>query len=104
IRIEERIDFELGKSDLRPQSVRIVEAVAAVLLREPGVRKVEVQGHTDNVGGTAANLALSQARAEAVVEQLVKAGVDRSRLVAKGYGEAVPLFSNRTSQGRDQNR
>ncbi len=104
IKITERIDFELGKADLRPQSVRLVDAVAEVLLAETGVRKVEVQGHTDNVGGTAANLALSEARARAVVDRLVEKGVDRGRLVAKGYGEALPLFSNRTPQGREQNR
>ena len=82
----------------------MLDAVVRVLLREPTLLRLEVQGHTDNVGSDKVNLTLSQERAEAVVSYLVAAGVEPSRLVAKGYGEMAPMFTNKTAKGRDQNR
>jgi outer membrane protein OmpA-like peptidoglycan-associated protein len=65
---------------------------------------VQVQGHTDNRGDSAQNLALSQQRAEAVVQWLVNAGVDAGRLEAKGFGDARPIVPNLTPGNRSQNR
>jgi OOP family OmpA-OmpF porin len=65
---------------------------------------VEIRGYTDSVGPASYNLELSQRRAEAVKQYLVNAGIDPSRLVAKGYGEADPIASNKTPEGRAQNR
>ncbi|MCB9688794.1 MAG: OmpA family protein [Alphaproteobacteria bacterium] len=104
IKIGERIEFETGKAEIRPESRRIVDGVADLLKRETGVTRIEVQGHTDNVGSDRSNLTLSQERAQAVVDYLESKGIDGRRLVAKGYGESLPLFSNRTAQGREQNR
>jgi outer membrane protein OmpA-like peptidoglycan-associated protein len=63
-----------------------------------------VGGHTDNTGSAAANMALSQRRADAVRDALVKDGVDSAMLTTKGYGETKPVASNDTPEGRLQNR
>ncbi len=65
---------------------------------------IEIGGHTDNTGDAAANVALSQARADAVRNALLKAGVDPANLVAKGYGSAQPVASNDLLEGRFRNR
>ena len=65
---------------------------------------VEVGGHTDNVGSAASNLKLSQERAEAVKEFLINQGIDSSRIVARGYGQTVPVAENSTPVGRSKNR
>ena len=65
---------------------------------------LEIAGYTDNTGDAALNLALSQKRAEAVREALIKYGADPDMLVAKGYGEADPIASNDTAEGRLKNR
>jgi outer membrane protein OmpA-like peptidoglycan-associated protein len=102
--ITERVEFDLGKATLRPSSHRILDQVAKLLVETPAVKKLEVQGHTDNVGSDTGNLKLSQERADSVAAYLAAHGVARDRLTAKGYGEAVPMFSNRTTSGRDGNR
>jgi OOP family OmpA-OmpF porin len=102
--IHERIEFELGSSTLLPESEPVLASVLSILLREPSLTRLEVQGHTDNVGSDEANARLSQSRAETVVQYFVERGVDGARLVAKGYGETSPLFTNKTASGRDKNR
>jgi OOP family OmpA-OmpF porin len=104
IQISDRIEFETGKAELRAVSLPTVDQVASILKDNPGITKVEVQGHTDNVGTEPANLKLSQDRAASVVDYLVSRGIARERLVAKGYGESAPMFSNKTDSGRLQNR
>ena len=66
--------------------------------------KIEISGHTDNVGTESFNELLSQRRADAVVRYLAARGVDRSRLTAKGYGQSIPVESNDTEEGRAANR
>ena len=78
-------------------------ALADVLRRCPGIR-MEIGGHTDSQGRDESNLALSQARAEAVLLALQGRQVDVSGLVAKGYGETVPIADNETEAGREANR
>ena len=65
---------------------------------------VEVQGHTDDRGDDATNMTLSQGRAESVMEYLKGKGIDESRLTAKGYGETMPVATNKTRRGRNENR
>ena len=97
------IFFELGKAELKP--ISYVELNKAVdLMSKNGGMKIEVGGHTDSQGADASNLSLSQKRAEAVVDYMVLAGIDRARLIAKGYGESQPIAENTTKEGRARNR
>lgn len=104
VTIKEMVQFDFGKASLRPDSDPILLEVARVLLSQPTIVSVQIQGHTDNVGTVAANQALSQLRAEAVVEALVARGVPREVLSASGYGPTKPIADNTTEEGRAQNR
>ncbi len=104
ITITQKVNFETGKAKVAPSSFELLEAVAAVLREHGSIVKLEVAGHTDNVGSERYNQRLSQRRAEAVRSFLIEAGIEPERLVAKGYGEAVPLTTNRTESGRAKNR
>lgn len=99
-----KVQFDLGKATLRSESAAILEEVAATLLANKRVVRVEVQGHTDPTGGNVINLALSQKRAEAVVADLVRRGVAPERLVARGYGATRPVAPNDDDEGRALNR
>jgi outer membrane protein OmpA-like peptidoglycan-associated protein len=103
LRIAEHITFASGRAALEARSLHRLDVIAKTLRAQPEIR-IEVQGHTDDAGPAEANLALSQARAEAVVAYLVMRGIAPERLVAKGYGEQVPVTTNRTAGGRDANR
>ncbi len=97
------IFFETGRSELKP--ISYVELSKAVkLLEENPTMIIEIGGHTDSQGSDAANLSLSQKRAQAVVDYLTLAGLNASRLKAKGYGESVPIADNATKKGRAANR
>jgi len=100
----EDIFFDFDKATIRKDSYRIIDEVAASLLANPQIKKVEVQGHTSSEGTEEYNLDLSQRRMENVVQALVERGVERSRLVPKGYGESRPIASNDTEAGREKNR
>ena len=66
--------------------------------------KIEISGYTDNVGSESLNSQLPQGRAQAVVNYWTQKGIAKSRLVAKGYGSTLPIASNNSSSGRQQNR
>ena len=66
--------------------------------------KIEIGGHTDNVGSDADNLKLSQQRAEAIRQYLIKKGIQPARVIAKGYGASEPVADNSTNEGRQNNR
>ncbi|MFI7064757.1 OmpA family protein [Kribbella sp. NPDC050124] len=97
------IIFLSGTSIVNNASKPAVTKAAALLKSCPGIR-VEITGHTDNLGSPASSLPLSERRATAVKETLVRLGVARGRLIANGYGEAFPVASNSTSAGRIANR
>jgi OOP family OmpA-OmpF porin len=99
----EGVNFDNDSANLRPESIAILNHAAATL-KEWGEIKVEVAGHTDSVDSDAYNLRLSQRRAEAVRDYLVRQGVPAERLTAKGYGEASPVADNKTAEGRFKNR
>ena len=73
-------------------------------LQENADLHIEIAGHTDNSGSAALNLQLSNARAKAVVDYIASKGIDKSRLVGKGYGMTKPVASNATKDGMAQNR
>ena len=97
------INFDTGKATIRPDSDRTLDDAAAALKAAPNL-KVEVGGHTDNVGTPQANEKLSGERAQAVMAALVKRGVAANRLTAKGYGQSAPIADNRIEDGRAKNR
>jgi len=97
------VNFETGKADLLSSSFRILESTVKGLQKYDSVR-VEISGHTDNVGGLEYNDKLSQARAESVRNYLIKKGIAESRITAVGYGYSRPRASNNTPQGKAQNR
>ncbi|MBI5017662.1 MAG: OmpA family protein [Deltaproteobacteria bacterium] len=96
--------FDTGKAEIKPESAQAIGEVGKLLKAEAGL-KVFVVGHTDGVGGVDANLKLSQARAEAVVQALVRDhGIAAARLLAHGSGPFAPVATNDTDEGRAKNR
>ena len=80
------------------------ESEIAKLVQQNADLKLRVEGHTDNQGNAATNQALSEKRAQAVVDYLVRAGLPASRFTAVGYGSARPVATNDTDEGKAQNR
>ena len=97
------IFFDLNKYELKPQSQVELDDVVQLLKDNPTV-KIQINGHTDNTGKPADNLALSENRARAVVTWLVSKGIAASRLSFKGLGDTRPVADNATETGRAQNR
>ncbi len=95
--------FETAKYDIKPESEVELDKVVQFLQENPTV-KIQLEGHTDNVGAAADNEKLSSARAYAVVNYLVRKGIKGTRLVAKGFGASKPIADNKTEEGRSQNR
>jgi outer membrane protein OmpA-like peptidoglycan-associated protein len=100
----EGVKFDFNKATLRPESYHILTEAAKILKNHPEI-KVELQGHTDSVGSDSYNMELSDARANAVRDYLIKIhNIAPSRLFATGYGETRPVATNGTEEGRAQNR
>ena len=97
------VEFEVGKSELTPRGQQILDEMVVSLLKLKS-QKLEVIGHTDDQGLPANNLALSQARAEAVKAYFASKGLDASLISASGAGSNRPLVSNTTGEGRARNR
>jgi OOP family OmpA-OmpF porin len=97
------INFDTDKAAIRADGKPAVDEIAALLKKESALR-LSVEGHTDNVGDKARNLALSRERAQAVVQALVGDGIDGARLVAAGHGSDKPLADNGSDEGRAKNR
>lgn len=101
--IKERINFATGKSTILPDSFAVLDDVVAVLTDYPNL-KIEIGGHTDNVGDDTLNQRLSKGRADAVFEYLLAKGVAAPRMITVGYGETRPVDTNMTETGRLNNR
>jgi OmpA-OmpF porin, OOP family len=99
----DRLLFATGSATLEPQSSEQLHNIAAILKAYPRTH-LTIGGYTDNTGDAAQNLKLSQDRADNVTAELVRLGVAKDRLVAKGYGEEHPVGDNTTEAGRAQNR
>ena len=104
IEILERIYFRTNKAIILSRSFPVLENVANVLKGHQEIRKIMVEGHTDDRGSARYNKDLSQRRADAVVAFLVRAGVAAERLESVGHGEERPITSNRSKSGRAKNR
>ena len=99
----EDCNFETGKADLEEDSYKVLDELVAYLNRKDDER-IELGGHTDNVGTAKSNLILSEARANTVRTYLLSKGIDPNRVTAKGYGFSVPVETNKTEEGRAHNR
>lgn len=97
------IFFDLNSDKILVKSFSSLNEVALILRNNPALR-LFVEGHSDNIGNPSYNLALSQKRAEAVKDYLVKQGIDISRMSAIGFGQERPIADNKTAAGKAQNR
>jgi outer membrane protein OmpA-like peptidoglycan-associated protein len=97
------IFFNSGKFDLLPESIVELEKLIGLLKENPSL-KIQINGHTDNVGKDADNLILSEARAKSVIAYLIAKGIPDTRLSFKGFGASVPIAKNDTEEGRAMNR
>jgi outer membrane protein OmpA-like peptidoglycan-associated protein len=102
--LRRQIIFATGSEEILPASEPVLVEVADVMLRNPELELIEIQGHTDNSGSPEVNMQLSQQRAEAVRRWLVDHGVEPGRLRAKGYGPTHPIAPNITAYHRARNR
>jgi outer membrane protein OmpA-like peptidoglycan-associated protein len=102
--VSQGILFATGKAELQPESRPVLKEIASTM-QKYGDLKILIEGHTDNAGGAATNLALSDQRAAAVKAALVaQFGLDGARITTKGFGDTKPVGPNATALGRAQNR
>ena len=104
VTIKQQIQFESAKAEILPVSFYILDEVIDLLIRNPQLKAVRIEGHTDDVGGPAFNQTLSESRAMSVQKYLVEHGVDAERLQAQGFGLSKPLSPNTSEAGRAKNR
>jgi outer membrane protein OmpA-like peptidoglycan-associated protein len=95
--------FDTGKYDLRSAARERLAKLSGIVLAHPGL-KLEIEGHTDSIGGDEFNQKLSEQRAEAVREYLIEQGLPSNNLTARGFGKTIPVASNQTPEGRQKNR
>jgi outer membrane protein OmpA-like peptidoglycan-associated protein len=97
------IFFDVNKYQLKPESTAELDKIVQLLRDNPGVR-IQISGHTDNVGKDADNLQLSKDRAQSVVKYLVTKGIAQERLSSQGFGATQPIDTNNTEEGKAKNR
>jgi outer membrane protein OmpA-like peptidoglycan-associated protein len=100
----DKVLFKLGAKAIEGEGALLLQQIGKILLAHPEITLLTIAGHTDDTGPAALNRKLSQARADAVRDYLVKQGVEPQRLAAKGYGPDQPLAPNDTAEGRKENR
>ena len=99
----DNVFFDSGKSILKPESFKELDELVKYMQQQKS-ESIEIAGHTDNVGDAAGNKKLSEDRANAVKNYLIKKGIETARVVAKGYGDTEPIADNADEKGRKQNR
>jgi outer membrane protein OmpA-like peptidoglycan-associated protein len=105
IEFKEKIQFEVNKSVIKAESNSLLHDIAEVIKKNPQVKKISIEGHASAEGDAKANKKLSDDRAKAVMDYLVKKeSVEASRLTAKGWGEEKPIADNATEEGKEKNR
>ncbi|MBP5456797.1 MAG: OmpA family protein [Paludibacteraceae bacterium] len=97
------IQFETGKATIKKASNPILDKIVEIMNNHPNI-KLEIAGHTDNVGKPEKNQKLSEDRANAVKEYMVKKGIDAGRMTAQGFGQDKPVADNKTKAGKAENR
>jgi outer membrane protein OmpA-like peptidoglycan-associated protein len=104
IAISEKVQFELDKAVIKPESFSLLDEVATVIKANPHIKRIAIEGHASAEGEEVKNLRLSDDRAKAVMFYLIGRGVNKAELQAKGYGETRPIASNANEAGREKNR
>jgi outer membrane protein OmpA-like peptidoglycan-associated protein len=104
ILILEQVQFDVDRSTIKKVSDGLLDEVAGVLKDHPEIKRIEVQGHTDNTGSAVHNKVLSGARADAVLKALTRRGIKPNRLTSKGFGQEKPIADNATDAGKQKNR
>ncbi len=107
ITITDKVFFDTGKATIKKESKKLLDEVAETLLKNEFIKKVSIEGHTDNTGDKDKNQKLSEDRAASVVAYLVEDGVEEERLTSKGFGQTKPLVDGEeadTDEGRAKNR
>ena len=104
VKILEQIKFKTGSAEILKESQPIIDAVAKVVREHPEIKRLRVEGHTDNKGAAKLNKDLSTKRAASVAAALVKAGVENDRMASEGFGMERPIDVNATDAGRANNR
>ena len=97
------IFFDFNKYELKPESQIELDKVVQLLQDNPTL-KIQIEGHTDNIGNAADNLKLSENRAKAAITYIRSKGIDPKRLTSKGFGATKPIADNKVEEGRAQNR
>ena len=97
------INFETGRSDIKPESQLILDQIAE-MLKTNSALKISIEGHTDNVGSLTSNQTLSENRAKSVMNALISKGIDKNRLSSKGWGQTKPIADNKSQDGKAKNR
>jgi outer membrane protein OmpA-like peptidoglycan-associated protein len=106
IKILDQVKFKTNSAEILPgkDSEEVLQAVLKVMKEHPEIKQVRVEGHTDDRGAAALNRTLSQNRAASVVKWLTKNGIEKERLTSAGFGPDKPIDSNKTEEGRRNNR
>jgi OOP family OmpA-OmpF porin len=102
--ITEKIQFEYDKAVIQPESFELCNEIVDVIQKNPRIKKISIEGHTDGDGSAKYNKKLSQKRADAVMKYFVEHGVDEARLQSVGHGEDKPIAENDTDEGKEKNR
>jgi outer membrane protein OmpA-like peptidoglycan-associated protein len=104
IEILKQIQFDTGKATIKQGSYPIVDEIVKLLKANPDIKRLSIEGHTDDRGALEMNMKLSQDRADSVKNYLAEHGIDAGRLEAHGFGPTKPLETNDTDVGRQKNR
>jgi OOP family OmpA-OmpF porin len=104
IEIHEKVQFEYNSANILEVSHSLLNEVADVIKKTPRIKKIQVEGHASSDGADDYNMKLSDKRAKAVRAYLITQGVNKDKLVAKGFGETKPIADNETEAGRETNR
>ena len=102
--IAEKVYFDTNKATIKPVSFTLLNEVARIIKDNPGIQRIDIEGHTDSDGPAAYNKKLSDNRAKSVRKYLVAQGIAAAKLTGKGYGEEKPIAENTTPDGKEKNR
>jgi OOP family OmpA-OmpF porin len=104
IEIHEKIQFDYDKATIKEASFGLIDEIAAVIAKNPQLKRLRIEGYASSEGDAKHNLALSDSRSRAVMKYLTDHGVSPNTLTAVGYGEDTPIADNNTEDGREKNR